>query len=354
VSLLRAQFHSLRLLLYRGDRILLFGFLAVFVAVLASVISFYAWKLLIGFIFASFVFYVPEQLHAGLLIGLTFGFYALIMVWVASFLWLEVENSFWSDSDKDRLFGRFIPLITAGIMILLVLSGQIVLGWLINNALLPRLLSDPPGGMLFGWLLTALIFLPLMVRLPYLPVLASFENNSQVRPWRLWVASTNGRGLSLGLALIPQLLLIGLLWLIFSRTLGPEIKPIISIILSGFYPDVKTLSLAMTSFLQPSLLPAALLFVLGAGPIIALLATIQVASVRALVGGKASTVSYEVSTRRTDPDQIEDSFPEEAKYEDLYTLSGEGASVEAGEAPDLSDLYTDDGREEQHLGPPSF
>lgn len=284
--LLRANLQAVKDSVTHGDSVLWMGWLCLLVGALIGTAFFYLWKGLISTVVGNIVSVLP--LHAGdaakLTINVCLGLCVLLFLlcWAYSMCWIHADQATFRSGPRERLLAKSIPLIGAVGRIIGMGLGIAVVGWVLELAVASRFSFAHADLIVLGAF--GLLLLPLTVRLWYLPTMAALENDNAAGPWAMLLQATNGRLVDLAATILLQALLLAASAYAFKIFVADLASPLYTVATSGDYTNAADYAAAIRSQVSPELLKAAALWLIVSGPILMLVAAMQVATVRFLVG----------------------------------------------------------------------
>lgn len=301
------------------------GTVFVLLAAVASVPFFFLWKFVVGMPLDMMTERLTPNTAFMVTLGLSVFLYGGFIVWLASLMWVHVNQVFYRDKARQRFLGKGFELFSAYVHASMILAGVGAITWLASVAVISRLPGDSGVQTIVFAVLVAVVFSPLISRLWLLPVVSAIEPGGA---WNKLQESTAGRGFTLIVSMPLQLILAGAAAAVFMRTVWFWVRPVVDTLLEGNYVSVKSMSLLISGSFGLETLLSVLCFAVIAGPLLSLLATLQVSVVRTYVASEEDSVSIEVKTK--EPELTLDT-DEKEEIIDLSELYG---NVEADSAGD--------------------
>jgi len=313
--------------IYAAHQLLWTGWAWLAACLVELVVYYFIWKVLLGPLIFKVVSGIPSvSSNKGtvVLISLAVGAYLLLLLWswTASFIYLRIDRVFYSLKSSPAL-AKFGAMAGTTTQILIYGLGFAVIWRVVSWALADRLIGHMGfahgGGAIHDpnvWLagILAIIFIPLSIRLWYLPVITALETDPVIGSWKLLLRATKGHTRSLFLATLPQWALLGICYLVYQHVASGLLGPVISTAAhAGDYDDLASLSKAMEGNISIDLFGALLAFVLVIGPIISLIAAMQLSVIRGLIGAPlgGETLEQDYAVADYDTQQQELPLPED-------------------------------------------
>jgi len=328
LTTLKIELAALRSMVRDAYQVVWIGSACLIIMVFGSIAFFFVWGKALGLLLDQILAVLPPSFAAVAMAALSIFLFSAFALWMMSMVWVHINHVFWSapGANRTRIFAKFLPILVACFQTAFLAGGMLFLGWVINVALLSRLFPDglPTSGLALLGLIILAVFSPLLVRLWYLPVLVSLDSESSESHWNYMKTATKGRGPALAVSIVLQLVLLLAIALLFARFVWPLLAPAFD--LFTYFSTISAAATAMSNVWTVDLVISALLFALIAGPLLSVVAMMQVAVVRSLISSGSGSIDYVATVSDADRgevrEHIEDSDSDLSQFEKVSTAEG--------------------------------
>lgn len=287
--LTRSSLRSIKDSVSYGHKVMWAGWAGLGLLLVGTIVFFYLWKLLLSTLITRVLAVLPlpagEEAKFTILLVVSGVFFLGFVLWIFSYCWLQIDYRIWREgTPRERLLAKIAPVFMATLQIVAYLLGFGVLAWVLDTAVAARLEGSLQNADLVVTAALAALFLPLWIRLWFLPATATLEADNAAGPWRVLLQTSNRRGFDLLVAVLIQLGLLGLILFTFNKFMSSLAGPMFEVITSGKYTAVPEFADALQSKFSVEVIQGFVAWALVAGPLLLLLASMQIAVVRSLVG----------------------------------------------------------------------